>query len=354
MKSKRKAQPRGRLANRETSAGAHPAYEELLHFFNASPDLLCIAGFNGIFKRLNPAWQPVLGWRLAELQARPFLRFVHPDDQPATLAEMEKLAAGAVTITFENRYRCKDGSWKWLQWTSIPLPDRQEIYAIARDITDQKRLEAEIIQTLDRERERIGRELHDGLCQEMAGIGALSAALARKLSPASAPESAAAREIGKLLALSIRHARDLARGFIPLHREAIGLIPALADFCSNTEAIYKIRCRFHYAPSFPKLDPYKRSHLYRIAQEAVNNAITHGRASRIEVSLGCRSGQGTLTIRDNGIGLGDPLNSHPGIGLRTMADRARLIGTSFAVNRRTRPGTAVRCVFPLASAQPNP
>jgi len=128
---------------------AQPAYEELLHFFNESADLLCIAGFDGRFKRLNPAWQPALGWSRDELLARPFLDFVHPDDHPATLAEMNKLATGGATITFENRYHCQDGKWKWLEWTASPLPGCREIYAIARDVTRQKRLEGEILETLD-------------------------------------------------------------------------------------------------------------------------------------------------------------------------------------------------------------
>ena len=127
---------------------AQPAYEELLRFFNASVDLLCVAGFDGKFKRLNPAWQPALGWTLAELTARPFLDFVHLDDRPATTAEFKKLVFGEPTITFENRYQCKDGSCKWLQWTARPLPNQQAIYGIARDVTWQKRLEGEILENL--------------------------------------------------------------------------------------------------------------------------------------------------------------------------------------------------------------
>jgi PAS domain S-box-containing protein len=363
MKLQQKVKPSVRSAGRKTGAkgnlppplppGAQPAYEELLHFFNESADLLCIAGFDGRFKRLNPAWQAALGWSRDELLARPFLDFVHPDDHPATLAEMTKLAVGADTIIFENRYHCRDGTWKWLQWTARPQPGRQEIYANARDVTRLKRLEKEILETLDGERERVGWELHDGLCQEMAGIAALSATLARKLAPAAAPESAAAREIGKLLGQSIRHARDLARGFIPLHRKAIGLVPALADFCANTEALFKIRCRFHCEPTPPKLDRNQKSHLYRIVQEAVNNAIAHGRARRIEVSLAFDHGQGTLTIQDNGVGLGDQLDEHPGVGLRTMAYRARLIGASFKVKHRSPRGTVVTCDFSQPDAQPN-
>ena len=188
----------------------------------------------------------------------------------------------------------------------------------------------------------------------MAGIAALSATLARKLAPAAATESAAAREIGKLLSLSIQHARDLARGFIPLHRKAIGLIPALADFCANTEALFKIRCRFHCEAASPKLDTKQKSHLYRIAQEAVNNAIAHGRAKRIEVGLAFQDGHGALTIQDNGVGLGIRPDGHRGVGLRIMAYRARLIGASFEAKRCSPRGTVVTCAFSLPEPKPEP
>src|SRR5947199_127028 len=106
--------------------------------------MLCITGFDGYFKRLNPAWERTLGFPLHELLAEPFLNFVHPDDRSATLAEVEKLSAGAETVAFANRYRCKDGSYRWLQWKATPFLRQQVIYAAARDITDQNRTEEEI------------------------------------------------------------------------------------------------------------------------------------------------------------------------------------------------------------------
>ena len=117
---------------------------ELDLFFRLSRDLLAIADFNGHFKRVNPAWEQALGWTPEELLARPYLEFVHPDDRESTLAEAAKLTTGAVTITFENRYRCKDGSYRWLQWNSTPLPERGVIYADARDITHLKQAEEQL------------------------------------------------------------------------------------------------------------------------------------------------------------------------------------------------------------------
>ncbi len=113
--------------------------EERDRFFTLSLDMLCIAGFDGYFKRLNPAFERILGYSLEELQAQPFLNFIHPDDHPATRAEMSKLNSGHDTVSFENRYRCKDGSYRWLLWTATPYLDQQLIYAAARDISDSKR-----------------------------------------------------------------------------------------------------------------------------------------------------------------------------------------------------------------------
>ncbi|MDX1545420.1 MAG: PAS domain S-box protein [Rhodothermales bacterium] len=109
---------------------------ELDHFFELSIDLLCLATPDGYFKRINPAFQTVLGYSREELLARPFLDLVHPDDVEATLAEMEKLSAGEPTIHFENRYRCSDGAYRWLAWRAQPFAD--VIYAVAREVTEEK------------------------------------------------------------------------------------------------------------------------------------------------------------------------------------------------------------------------
>jgi PAS domain S-box-containing protein len=105
-------------------------------FFALTLDLLCVAGFDGYFKQLSPTWEKVLGWTQAELRARLYLDFVHPDDRAATVAQAQKLAAGAPVVTFKNRYRCKDGSYKWLLWNAMPVGEEDVIYAAARDIGD--------------------------------------------------------------------------------------------------------------------------------------------------------------------------------------------------------------------------
>jgi PAS domain S-box-containing protein len=144
---KRKAPPRP-----ASSAGA-----ELDRFFHLSLDLLCVAGFDGYFKRLNPAWERTLGWTTAELLARPYLDFVHPEDRERTLAEAQKLTAGADAIIFENRYQARDGSYRWLQWNSTPLSGRDLVYGVARDITDLKDAEQALRENEERTRLLIDR-----------------------------------------------------------------------------------------------------------------------------------------------------------------------------------------------------
>jgi PAS domain S-box-containing protein len=117
------------------------AEEELDRFFRLSVDMLCIVGFDGYFKRVNPSWQRVLGYTEAELLAKPYLHLVHPDDRAATIAEAEKVGQGQEIIHFENRYWHKDGTIRWLLWTAAPHPELQVVYAAARDVTDRKEAE---------------------------------------------------------------------------------------------------------------------------------------------------------------------------------------------------------------------
>jgi PAS domain S-box-containing protein len=129
------------LASEKQPFSAVPAEKELEHLFTLSIDLLSISGFDGYFKRLNPACEKLLGHTTSELLSKPYFDFIHPDDRAATIVEARKLAKGTQTISFENRFRCKDGSYKWLLWSATPVTGQSLIYAVARDITDRKRAE---------------------------------------------------------------------------------------------------------------------------------------------------------------------------------------------------------------------
>jgi PAS domain S-box-containing protein len=120
------------------------AEEELNRFFSLSLDMLCVAGFDGYFKRINPAWERVLGYTKDEMLARPYMDFVHPDDRNPTTMAAGTLSVGGQVLAFENRYRAHDGSYRWLEWAAVPYPNEQTIYAAARDITERKEARATI------------------------------------------------------------------------------------------------------------------------------------------------------------------------------------------------------------------
>jgi len=134
-------------------------------FLNLSVDMFCVAGFDGFFKNVNPSWQNTLGFTTEELLQKPYMEFIHPDDRQATVAKAEGLENGEVTLAFENRYLCKDGSYKWLLWNAVSVPERKVIYAVARDITERKRSEEErqkfmvSLETANRELELRNREV---------------------------------------------------------------------------------------------------------------------------------------------------------------------------------------------------
>ena len=126
-------------------------------FFAVAIDLLCVLDFNGYFKRLNPAWEKALGFTIAELQSKPFIEFVHPDDRERTLRQNRDVRTGGQARSFENRYLCKDGSHRWLLWNAAPDFGQQVIYSVARDVSERKLAEAE--------RERLLQELRAALAE---------------------------------------------------------------------------------------------------------------------------------------------------------------------------------------------
>jgi len=125
------------------------AAKELEAFFEIAQDMFCFLDFNGHFRRLNPAWERTLGFTRAELMARPFIEFVHPDDRERTLAQNGRVRSGDRALGFENRYLCRDGSYRWLLWNATPDLGDGVIHGVARDITGRKEAEAERIRLLE-------------------------------------------------------------------------------------------------------------------------------------------------------------------------------------------------------------
>jgi PAS domain S-box-containing protein len=227
-----------------------------------------------------------------------------------------------------------------------------EVLAIVRDISERKRLEKEILKISEIERQRIGDELHDDLCQNLTGIAIHSKVLEERLASGSLPEAPDAAEITKQINQAISKTRILAKGLHPVNLEANGLIPSLEELAANSEHLFGISCLFRYEKSVHIDDNTTAVHLYRIAQEALNNAVKHGHTNQIRIELAKRDNQVTLTIEDNGVGIPDETENSAGMGLRIMNYRARIIGASLEIRKNPVGGTIVVCSFESRDGKP--
>jgi len=236
---------------------------------------------------------------------------------------------------------------------------RERTIDLTREMAERERLEKEILEVSEREQRRIGRDLHDSLCQHFTGTALACRVLEEKLAAKSLPESAQMANIVNLVEDGIGMARSLARGISPVEMEAEGLVAAFQIFAANITKLSKVRCVFENNSPISIPDAATATHLYRIAQEAVTNAMRHGKASRIDISLSSRNGQINLTIEDDGVGLPESWETGPGLGTRIMAHRAAMIGGTFSIEPNPTGGTLVTCslptvVTPQPSARPEP
>lgn len=243
--------------------------------------------------------------------------------------------------------RRKDGNTfpMELSVSEVRLADRRLFTGFVRDISERKRLEKEILEISDREQRRIGQDLHDGLCQQLAGIELMSQVLEQKLSARSKREAALAGDIARHVRNAIVSTRLLARGLSPVTLESEGLMSALQELAANTRKMFRVRCRFECASPVLVHDHGAATQLYRIAQEAVSNAIKHGKASTILISLKDAGERNVLAIKDDGVGLPKQI-SKKGMGLRIMQYRAGMLGGAAMVQRDLDGGTSVVCSVP--------
>jgi signal transduction histidine kinase len=229
-----------------------------------------------------------------------------------------------------------------------------EVEGIARDITERKRLEKEILEISNREQRRIGHDLHDGVCQMLAGVAYRIDILADQLQEKKLAESSEAERVGTLINEAITQTRGVARGLFPVQLEENGLIWALEDLATNAGNIFRIKCDFSYEKPLPKVESDVALHLYYIVQEAVLNAAKHGNATQINISLACKGDRFVLTIQDDGSGFELAGGNGTGMGIRIMRYRARVIGATLDLKSRPGQGTQVTCVFYSASQKARP
>jgi PAS domain S-box-containing protein len=253
------------------------------------------------------------------------------------------LSPGVVSGMTQGKVLRADGSQRYVEVVSVPIETSTgpAILSAMRDVTDRKELECEILHAVEREQERIGQDLHDGLCQLLVATKYRVAMLERMLMRDAHHHEAFGIE--HMLNEAISHARGLARGLNPVKLSGNGLAHALEELAAITQASKTVRCTFHCPAPLAPLSHAVANHLYRIAQESVQNAMKHGNAKKIAITLRKGDSRLMLTIKDDGSGL--PERATDGAGIDNMKTRAAMLGATLKISRPPGGGTAVVCAL---------
>jgi PAS domain S-box-containing protein len=343
---------------------AEDALNEERNFASAVVDtvgaLVLVLDPQGRIVRFNRACEQTSGYDSTEVAGGEVCELlVAPEDRARFRETFEQLREGRLPATYESAWVTRDGVRHAISWsgTSLAGPGGALEYVILTgiDITEAKRLERTILDISGREQRRIGQDLHDGLGQHLTGVAFLSKVLEQKLREKNLPEVADAAKIVALVNEAIDKTRELSHGLLPVLSEADGLMTALESLALQVEDLFQVTCTFECPqPAFIHESDIA-THLFHIAQEAVNNALRHGQPHLISIQLSGGT-EPFLQVTDDGVGLQQGCTATAkapmagqGMGLLIMSYRAKMVGGSLTVKAGVAGGTVVSCAFPASN-----
>jgi len=332
---------------------------KLSAFFEITPDLVCIAGKEGFFRKVNQAVIDKLEYTREELMARPISWFIHPEDRHFTAKRREELLNGKALLNFQNRYIAKSGKVIWLTWTSIYLPDEEVVFAIAKDITERKKMELEVEEkykkfknlashfksSMEEDRKNLASELHEELSQLVSLVKMDVDWInenAYEVYPAARRRIEHAVEVCRLLNKTVR---KLSFAISPHLLEHLGLNTALERYCKEFSLLNDIPCSFESAYAGTELSIEVRIDLFRICQEALSNVVSHARASGVKVILEDTGRRVQLSIVDDGKGFVVEHEKHKA-GLVRMRERAASVNGQLTIQSEPGKGTSIGVSVP--------
>jgi PAS domain S-box-containing protein len=343
--------PAGKKANTEAEWAAR-----LDAIINTVVDGIITIDERGLIESMNPAAERIFGWRARDLVGRSVNVLIPAPWKTQHDAYIRRyLKTGVphiIGIGREVRGLRKDGSTfpMDLAVSEVRIGARRLFTGIVRDITERKRADEAIARVSEEERRRLGQDLHDGLGQQLTGVTLLAKALHGRLAREGHAAQGDAAEIAAQLGRVLDDMRRQAHGLYPVELEREGLACALEELALTHRQLYRIDCRFERRGSMPPVEKSAALHLYRIAQEATNNAVRHGVAKRICIRLSCSANVLELEVEDNGRGY-RPRTSRSGMGIQVMRYRAGVLGAELDVSRVGKRGTRVRLRWHLPPAE---
>lgn len=384
-------------ARKQIEEALREAGERFRFMAESMPQKIFTANPLGEVEYLNRQWKDFTGLPTDKMQGWGWVSFIHPDDLEESVRRWREEVASGSDFELEQRLRRKDGIYRWhlsrafamrdahgkitlwigsstdvddmmraqeeLMDAEAQLADRAvQLEALVEkrtgelraahaelllEVESRKRLEAAIADAIEEERERLGRELHDGLLQELTGIAIMMHVLAKTLVKPAPAQAKEAERLCELLEQSHGNVRDLAKDFFPVELKQHGLLVALTGVAQRTQAQYGVTCVVR-ADSFDPstLGEATAVQLFRIAQEAVQNAIKHSHARKILIRLGKMNGMWQLSVSDDGIGFTEGTPKSGGMGLSIMQYRAQVIRGTLLVGKAEGGGTMVSCSVP--------
>lgn len=327
---------------------------EMLDLFELTPDLVCIASKDGYFKKVNPAVLQKLGYTQEELFSRPIASNIHEDDQELTRSTRHKMLEGTALVNFQNRYICKDGSIVWLQWTSVFLPDKDFVFAIAKDITESKRKEKEIEEKYnaykimathfkdraEENRKYLAHELYEEVAQ-LAGVVKMNVAwINQHITGVAEIAKEKMEEALQVSDLLIKSVRRVSFSMSPKMLEDLGFSATLEWECNEFAVLNGIPCLFESSCEESSIPPAIHIDLFRISQEAFHNIMEHAEATTVKLSLKEEGEYIFLTITDNGIGF-DVDKHMSSAGLQHIKQLAASMQAELSIVSKQGEGTTV-------------
>jgi PAS domain S-box-containing protein len=328
-----------------------------LAVINDQTELICRFTEDGVLTFVNKAYCRYFDKTPQDLLGRPFFPLIPEKDREYVHAMFSSLSPAQPIVHYENRVIRPDGSMGWMEWTDRAIYNKNgefiEYQGVGRDITVRKQLQNRLLEASEREQKRLAADLHDGLCQDLKSLEIDVALLEDTIGQIDAGAAARATQIGKSINKAVRTAYSIVRGMLPAGLDAESFSSALLNLIEQSRTQEKINIKASIDNTLKPAGSTQAYHLYRIAQEALGNAIHHSGASSIQIQWGRNGEHSELSIQDDGGGFDESDRNRPGggMGMLVMHSRAQAIGANIDFFSIDGQGTEFRCILPLATSE---